>query len=302
MRTTDIILVIEKNQDMEMNSILTLQDFKKYAGVEDNAEKPETAGFMLELGRSLGEPDAWIVGVNGSSFPFSARFCTDANQLGSFLQGRMNAAVNWKFMPESSSPECMDKMKKIGMTDKGWIDDYELHYEKLDQTFKRGQRFHNFNGSDYMVLEKLSDTNLLVVDIRKGNLVVALGVNEYARYPSGQEPTEDNTVYGVSWENGVYLGNKLSSINFRALKKTYGTPDPVEDVYDYRANVKQKFYAMHDLLNDDLVTEEVKKAALGSLYTEFGTSVEETFIDNFYDGKYDSGFRDVPSVSEEKVR
>ena len=42
------------------------------------------------------------------------------------------------------------------MTDKGWVDDFNLHYEIVDRLFERGQTFHNFNDHDYMVLEALS--------------------------------------------------------------------------------------------------------------------------------------------------
>ena len=61
------------------------------------------------------------------------------------------------------------------MTDRGWIDDFILHYEKCDRTFERGQTFHNFNDHDYMVLEALSPRNLVVMDMKSGSLTIALG-------------------------------------------------------------------------------------------------------------------------------
>ena len=45
-----------------------------------------------------------------------------------------------------------DRLKEIGMTDKGWVDDFNLHYESVDRSFERGQTFHNFNDHDYMAV------------------------------------------------------------------------------------------------------------------------------------------------------
>lgn len=67
------------------------------------------------------------------------------------------------------------------MTDKGWVDDFNLHYEMENRSFERGQTFHNFNDHDYMVLEALSPRNLVVMDMKSGSLTIALGATEYKR-------------------------------------------------------------------------------------------------------------------------
>ena len=66
---------------------------------------------------------------------------------------------------------------------KGWVDDFNLHYEMENRSFERGQTFHNFNDHDYMVLEALSPRNLVVMDMKSGSLTIALGATEYKRYP-----------------------------------------------------------------------------------------------------------------------
>ena len=45
----------------------------------------------------------------------------------------------------ASSSECVAKLKEIGMTDKGWVDDFNLHYEMENRSFERGQTFHNLS-------------------------------------------------------------------------------------------------------------------------------------------------------------
>lgn len=193
------------------------------------------------------------------------------------------------------------KMDEIGMTDRGWIDDFILHYEKCDRTFERGQTFHNFNDHDYMVLEALSPRNLVVMDMKSGSLTIALGATEYKRYPKDEEPTKDNTTIGVSWEHGIYLGSTLSQTNFKAYKREYGTPEKIKDVYDYRAKLKQKFYFYQDLSKDDDIPKNMQNDFLHQMYKEFGTIEEEYFYDRLEDGKYDEGFKER-QVKEKKSR
>ena len=69
-----------------------------------------------------------------------------------------------------------------------------MHYEKNNRIFERGQTFHNFNGHDYMVLEALSPNNLIVADLKDASITVALGVEEYKRFPKDVEPDRDNPI------------------------------------------------------------------------------------------------------------
>ena len=166
-----------------------------------------------------------------------------------------------------------------------------LHYESVDRTFERGQTFHNFNDHDYMVLEALSPRNLVVMDMASGSLTIALGATEYKRYPKEGKPTRDNTTIGVSWEHGIYLGSTLSATNFRRYKKEYGTPEKIEDIYDYRGKLKQKFYFYQDMSKDDDVPKKMQNDFLHQMYEDFGTIEEDCFYDRLEDGKYDEGFK-----------
>lgn len=195
---------------------------------------------IAAIARTLGEADNFTEYYRAANVTVSARFCLDDIQLGHFLQGFYNDSKEFRFDKEASSSECVAKLKEIGMTDKGWVDDFNLHYEMENRSFERGQTFHNFNDHDYMVLEALSPRNLVVMDMKSGSLTIALGATEYKRYPKDEKPTKDNTTIGVSWEHGIYLGSTLSTTNFKAYKREYGTPEKIEDIYDYRAKLKQK--------------------------------------------------------------
>ncbi|MEE1306316.1 MAG: hypothetical protein U0K68_14400 [Agathobacter sp.] len=298
MNLTDIVLVTENDKGTETNMLMTVDDYKRFVDIKDLSDLSEQ---MLLLGRTLGEADNYAEYYRTENVTVFARLCRDDVQLGHFLQGIYNDSKEFRFDKQASSPECILKMKEIGMTDRGWIDDFILHYEKNDRTFERGQTFHNFNDHDYMVLEALSPKNLVVMDMKSGSLTIALGVTEYKRYPKDEKPTNDNTTIGVSWEHGIYLGSTLSTTNFRMYKKEYGTPEKVEDIYDYRAKLKQKFHFYQDMSKDEDVPKKLQNDFLHQMYEEFGTIEEDYFYDRLEDGKYDAGFR-KPQVKEEKVR
>ncbi len=294
----DMILVTENDRGTETNMLMTLDDYKSFIAIDDMSELAEN---LLQLGRTLGEADNFTEYYRAANVTVSARFCLDDIQLGHFLQGFYNDSKKFRFDKEASSSECVAKLKEIGMTDKGWVDDFNLHYEMENRSFERGQTFHNFNDHDYMVLEALSPRNLVVMDMKSGSLTIALGATEYKRYPKDEKPTKDNTTIGVSWEHGIYLGSTLSTTNFKAYKREYGTPEKIEDIYDYRAKLKQKFYFYQDMSKDDDVPKKLQNDFLHQMYEDFGTIEEDCFYDRLEDGKYDEGFKER-QVKEEKSR
>lgn len=142
----DMILVTENDRGTETNMLMTLDDYKSFIAVDDMSE---LADNLLQLGRTLGEADNFAEYYRAANVTVSARFCLDDIQLGQFLQGLYNDSKEFRFDKEASSSECVAKLKEIGMTDKGWVDDFNLHYESVDRSFERGQTFHNFNDHDY---------------------------------------------------------------------------------------------------------------------------------------------------------
>ena len=192
----DVVPVPKDLTTTERNMLMTLEDYKKFVAIDDMSE---LADQMLLLGRTLAE--GFTEYYRAANVTVFAKFCRDDVELGRFLQGYYNDSKKFYFDKATSSPECITKMDEIGMTDRGWIDDFILHYEKCDRTFERGQTFHNFNDHDYMVLEALSPRNLVVMDMKSGSLTIALGATEYKRYPKDEEPTKDGTGRGNRRKN-----------------------------------------------------------------------------------------------------
>ena len=184
----DMILVTENDRGTETNMLMTLDDYKSFIAIDDMSELAEN---LLQLGRTLGEADNFTEYYRAANVTVSARFCLDDIQLGHFLQGFYNDSKEFRFDKEASSSECVAKLKEIGMTDKGWVDDFNLHYEMENRSFERGQTFHNFNDHDYMVLEALSPRNLVVMDMKSGSLTPELRLSKLLNFDNRKSRTTE---------------------------------------------------------------------------------------------------------------
>jgi len=291
MKINEIILVTENWKGTEINALMTIQDYLKFVGMETFDTQLELADFMVDLGRTLGEEQEWTEFYNMANRSISARYCIDEKQLGQFLRGDFNRMdQGWRFDESRCSEACMMKLKVLGMNTKGWITGMGLSYKKLEATFEQGQILHNFNNSDYRVMEKLSARNLLLMDIHSGNFTVAQGVDMYARHPAGEKPTEANSMIGIEWGQGLYFGATPSAIDFRYIRQEYGIPERIEDIAGYRDMLESKFKMYYRLAKDELLCDSVKSAATNAMYEEFGTGKPDIFMEKLEDGTYDSGF------------
>lgn len=299
MELNEMVLVIENWKGTEINVLMTVDEYLKFICVEDYDSKGELAILMVELGRTLGQEKEWMEFFFTANKSVCARYCANEKQLTQFLQGCLNSSdQTWRFDESRCSQICLKKLNVMGMNTKGWITGVGLSYTKLESSFEQGQILHNFNNNDYRVMEKLSERNLLLMDVRTGNFTVAQGVDLYARHPSGEELTDDNSMIGVEWGHGLYLSSTPSSIDFRYIRQEYGTPNKIESVTDYRDMLESKFKVYHKLTKDELANDSIKNAATNALYEEFGTGMPDAFMENLDSGRYDSGF--IETLKKEK--
>lgn len=99
-----------------------------------------------------------------------------------------------------------------------------FHYEQREHAFQPGEVLHNFNGTDYKVMECYSRNNLLMMNMAAGTFLVAVGVAYYDRYPNAGKYTKDNAETGIEWGHGHYPSGKMSDIDFAALRAEYCEP------------------------------------------------------------------------------
>lgn len=113
------------------------------------------------------------------------------------------------------------------------------HYEKQPSDFKVGELLHNFNGNDYRVMENYGRGNLLLLQMNTGMFVVGESVEAYERYPKDEAPTAENIQTGIEWGSGVYLGNDMSSIDFKKLREEYGNPPEPNERGEYEIEINE---------------------------------------------------------------
>ena len=166
----------------------------------------------------------------------------------------------------------------------------------------QGDILHNFNGSDYRVMEKFSARNLLLMDVNKGNMLVAIGTGTYIRYPKDETPTEDNQTIAIEWDHGVYLGATPSRIDFGMLREKYGEVREVKNLSDFHVQQSDIFLFYKKIAESPLLETSVKEAATNAMYDIFMTGREEVFRENINSGKYDQGFLGTKARQEEKLR
>lgn len=291
MEITEMLLVTENWKGAETNALMNFRDFLRFIDMEGLDTQIELAEMMNELGRTLGQETEWVETYSAANKSISARYCSSQKQLVNFLHGSYNSTdQEVRFSRDLCSEVCLKKLKALGMDLRGRICGMGLHYEKLDMTFMQGQVLHNFNGNDYRVMEKFSRDNLLLQDVDSGNFTVALGVKGYNRHPMEEAYAEGNSEAGIEWENGVYLGNMPSAIDFHYLRNIYGEEKKIGSLTEYRNMLLERFQFYGRISKDERASEAMKDAAVNLLYQEFGTGKRDLFLEKLQDGIYDGEF------------
>lgn len=303
MKITDIVLVSENWKGTEANFLMTVADYMKLVDVDTFDSRKDVADSMIELGRTLGSENDWSEHYFAGNKSVYARFCMDDIQLTKFLKGFYNSTDQEVLFDEGRcSGECLDKLAGLGMDTKGKTSIGSLSYTRLDTVFEQGQTLRNFNGHDYRVMEKLSEKNLLLMDTMTGSFVVAQGTELFARHPHGAEPTEENSLIGIEWGQGLYLSSTPSAIDFRHIRQEYGTERKIEDICQYREMLQDRFRLYSRLQKDNVIGGALRDAIMYASFEEFGTSDPEEFRKGLNAGRYDKGFAEISEVKKEKSR
>ena len=303
MKVTEIILVSENWKGTETNFLMTIADYMKYVNMDTFDSRMDVADSMIELGRTLGKENDWSELYFAGNKSVAARFCVDDRQLMKFLKGFYNSTdQKFVFAEERCSGDCLNKLTELGMDTRGTISIGSLSYTKLDTVFEQGQTLRNFNGHDYRVMEKLSEKNLLLMDTMTGSFVVAQGTDLFARHSRGVEPTEENSLIGIEWGHGLYLSSTPSTIDFHHIRQKYGTEKKIDDIYQYREMLQDRFYLYSNLEMDERMSSKAREAIMRATFEEFGTSDPENFRKGLKEGLYDEGFAKIGEVKPEKSR
>lgn len=223
MKITDIILVMDNQNGTEKNYLCTFEGFVKNILSKACANYWEVAEMVQELDATKGKLAKYCEIYFDTGNIIYAKYCGSISELQIFLLGKLNSGVSYTFEESFCDKECLKAMERMGIESTGAqaMDRYP-HYKRLEKTFKQGEILHNFNGSDYRVLEKLSDNNLLLMDVATGSFTVGIGVSYFAKYPKCEDISSELCEEAIEWEHGVYLGSSLFQIDFPSIQKEYG--------------------------------------------------------------------------------
>lgn len=93
-------------------------------------------------------------------------------------------------------------------------------YNRIEDNFTGILR--NLNGSEYAVAEKLSEQDLLLINIKSGEAVLAHGVKTFERV--NDDGTSD---VGIEWSSGDYASS-ITSYDMKKLRREYGKDEVFE--------------------------------------------------------------------------
>ncbi len=303
MKVNEMVMVIDNHKGIEKNFLCSFETFVKTHITNACENYWEVAEMVTELEQTRSKDNAFCEMYFAPNKTMYARFCSGVNELRLFIAGKLNDGMTNVFEEDFCDKECMDVLYRLGIsTDRSMAVAKWPHYEKLESDLTQGEIYHNFNGSDYRLMEKYSGRNMLFMDVHSGEFVVGVGVDFFARYPQGEDRHSSLCEAGIEWGSGIYLGNTPSTINFSLLRKEYGIEKTIDTIDDYRASLNERFETYYGLAKNEGVSDSVREAATNAMYEEFGTGKRDTFIAKRNDGAYDSGFYGVTPADKNRGR
>ena len=291
MKIEEMVMVIYNQKGIEKNFLCSFEHFiKKYAtdACDSYFEMAEVAAGLQETKQKDGSFFEMYYASNKTMY---ARFCGSLNELRLFIAGKLNDGMTNVFEEDFCDKECLDVLSRLGIsTDRSMAIAKWQKKKKLESDLVQGEIYHNFNGSDYRLMERYSDRNMLFMDVNSGQFVVGVGVDYFVRYPQGEDRYSSLSETGIEWGSGVYLGNTPSTINFTMLRREYGKDKEILCLEDYRVSLKEQFSTYHALAKNEALVDSVREAATNAMYEEFGTGKPDTFTSKLNAGDYDKGF------------
>ena len=302
MKLEDMILVIENRKGTETMFLLGLPDYMEMVlkACEDSAI--DMADIIKQLYGTRKNGEGWSELYFRGNKSSQAKFCISEAQLRGFLLGIQEDETTEKpsFEEERCTPDCLEVLKAYGMDTDGHNLFNTLHYEKTEHDFHAGETIRNMNGSDYRIMEVLNPKNLLLMSVNTGELLVGVNTQYYQRTPKEGYVSTDSVICGIEWGHGIYLGNKITNIDFESIRSNYGIPKEAETLTQYRDRLKHEFCLYESLINNTNVTHELRETAKKSQDTVFETKDYDTFLAFLDKGFYDQNFRGIVSEEQQK--
>lgn len=296
MKLEEMILVAENWKGTETIFLLGLPDYMQMVinACGDSAhDMADAIKQLYDSQKDMKHCSELYFAANKSS---QARFCASLEQLRGFLLNMLDGEkVSEKpvFDEARCTPECLEVLKAYGIGKDGHTLFSSLHYEQAEHDFHAGEIVRNLNGTDYRVLDVLSPENLLMMNVRSGEILVGVGTKYYRRTPKEGYTSPDSMICGIEWGHGVYLGNRITDIVFEDVRSRYGVAKEEETLAQYRSRIKYEYRLYQSLTECMDVSHAIRNAAWKGLNDKFGTEDYDTFSAFLQKGYYDEDFQGV---------
>lgn len=291
MRLEDMIMVVENREGAETNRLLDLADYMEAALKLWGDCAEDMAGAIGALYDTKTGKREWGDLYFTADRNIRAAFCTGEPQVKGFLAGNFNDGV-WSFDEGRSSESCMALLRACGIGTDGHSLPGPMRYEPVAHDFQKGEVFRNLNGKDYRVLAVLSPKNLLLIGQADNQLVVAKDIRLFARYPEGERPVDTNTLHGVEWGHGIYMGDDITRLDFDLLLQEHGEPGRAGDIPALRDQARREFWVYKNVELKERLAGRVRTAAKESMEEIYGTSDPDMFRVMLDKGVYDGMYRE----------
>ena len=289
MKLEDIIMVVENREGKETNFLLNLTDYMETALKLWGDYAEDMAAAVSDLYETKEEKKNWGTLYYGQGKTIHTAFCGSEPRLRGFLCGNFNDGES-VFDEGRCSGECLEALRAYNMGTDGRSLFGSFRYEPEEHRFQAGEVLRNLNGKDYRVLSVLSPNNLLLIGQSDNQLVVAKDTRLYVRYPKGERPDSPNTLRGVEWGHGIYLGDDITKLDFDILRQEHGEPGRAGDIPALRDETRRKFWMHKNVEQKEGLAARVNTAAKEGMEEIYGTSDPEVFrvmLDKVvYDGLY----------------
>lgn len=234
MKLNDMLFVIAHRQEAETNMLMTFGEYRERVLYYWCQTMEGAARHIEEILTGRQDKDSWATIDHGNDYGYDVRFCLGEQDLKDFLHGHFNSWPEWYLDTGGCSDECLRALEEYNFDRNGVSIGDTYRYEERERCIGKGELLQDFDGIGYRVLECYSRSNMLLLNQETGNLLVAVDVRCYDRYPCAGKASEGNRETGIKWEKAVYLNPVPSQIDFRALKEQYSKmrPEPARQETD----------------------------------------------------------------------
>lgn len=218
MKIKDLLLVTIEDDYKPRNGVFTYEELKTYCQVELRLDDDE---ILQVAEQALLKPKEGKLKLAYHRLGIAQ--CEEESQLLGFIRH-----AEREFQQDKCKKLICSKDVEMLLYNRGFAIDgsfllSNVKYQVQDEPFQVGQHIDNFNGIGYKVMEVYKKDNLLLLNERTNEYMVAYGIHSYVRFPANEEQNPIHKEYGVEWQHGRYLKGVPSEIDFVGLKQEYGT-------------------------------------------------------------------------------